>query len=69
MPISAVSEIGVTRTRSLPERLDERLVLGVADVLSEVQDRVVALHLLMDRLADRGDVGQLACHWSSPPQA
>jgi hypothetical protein len=46
------------------ERLHVRVVLGEPEVLSEVEDRVVALHLLMDRLADRGDVGKLACHGS-----
>ena len=44
------------------EGLHVGVVLGEPEVLTEVEDRVVALHLLMDRLADRGDVGKLACH-------
>jgi hypothetical protein len=51
------------------ERLHEGVVLGEPEVLPEVENRVVALHLLMDRLADCGDVGKLACHRRSPPQA
>jgi hypothetical protein len=48
-----------------PEGLQERVVLGRGDVLAEVEDGLVALHLLADRLFDRGDVGQLACHRSA----
>ncbi len=53
----------------LAERVDERLVLRRRHVLAEVQDALVALHLELDRLDDRGDVRKLVCHSSSPPHA
>ena len=59
-PASASSEIGVSNTRSdpnrswMPGRDREHAALFGGDVLAEEHDRLVALHLLDDRLADRG---------------
>ena len=44
------------------ERRQEAVVLGRPEVLPEVQDALVALHLLVDALVDRCDVGEFVCH-------
>ncbi len=65
MPISAVSDIGVTRTRSVSVGGDERMILGSRQVLAEIKHLRVAAHLLVDALVDRGDKWEL-CHGCCP---
>ena len=64
-PTIAVSEIGVSMTRSSPNSRDEAVgdLEGAAvdaDVFAEQEDALVPLHLLAQALADRVDVGGLA---------
>ena len=44
------------------ERLDERVLVARGDVLAVEHDGLVAGHLLLDRLVDGSDVGDLSCH-------
>jgi len=46
----------------VPEGSEKRIVIGRCDVLTEIQDALVARHLQVDRLSDRGDIGHFTCH-------
>ena len=72
-PTMPISEIGVSITRSSPNRVEQALgdlerAAVRADVLAEAEDVRVALHLLEERLADRLEIGDLG-HQCVPPSS
>ena len=76
-PMKAVSEIGVSSTRSRAELVEQPAggtedAAVLADVLAEHEDAWVAVHLLGDALGDGAGSGQPALdrrvHWRAWPR-